>query len=398
MPTPAVASTAAPGHPPPLRVLISCGEASGDLYAGALMRALQAGGPVEASGLGGGHLASAGATLIEDYRGLSVTGLTEAVSVLRRSWQTLRSLDDAARRIRPDVFVAIDFPDFNFRLLPRMRRLKVPIVYYVSPQIWAWRPARMHTLRQYVDRMLVIFPFESELYERAGVPCEFVGHPLVDLARPSRSKAEVLAAAGLHTERPTVALLPGSRANEVGRLLSSLVEAARLMQSTVPSLQFVIARAPSLDDSLFEPARAAAQAGLPLAVLERSADDVLAAADAAVTASGTATVQAALHGTPLVVVYRLSRPSFLLARAFVKVRAAAMVNLVAGRHIVAELIQQDCTATRIAEEVLPLVTDPSRAAAMRRDLADVRARLGGPGASARAAAAIRRVAESAHAP
>lgn len=391
---PAAAPTAAPGQSRPLRVLLSCGEASGDLYAGALVRALGAAGPVEASGLGGGHLASAGATLIADYRGLSVTGVTEALTVLPRSWRTLGALGDAARRTPPDVFVAIDFPDFNFRLLPVMRRLGVPVVYYVSPQIWAWRASRMQTLRRHVNRMLVIFPFEREIYERAGVPCEFVGHPLIDLARPARPRAEVQAAAGLTGDGPLVALLPGSRPNEVARLLPPLADAARLMRAAVPSMQFLVARAPSLDDRLFAPIEAARQDGIPVGVLEGASDDVLAVADAAATASGTATVQAALHGTPLVVVYRLSASSFALARAFVRVGAAGMVNLVAGRRIVPELIQRDCTPARIAEALLPLVTDKARAEAVRRDLAEVRSRLGGPGASDRAAAAVRRLVDA----
>jgi lipid-A-disaccharide synthase len=384
------AATAARDSAGSPRVLISCGEASGDLYAGALVHALRAQAPgVAVSGLGGECLRAAGASLIGDYRGLSVTGLTEAAVVLSRSWRMLGAIGHAAAAARPDVFVPIDFPDFNFRLLPVMRRLGVPIVYYVSPQLWAWRPGRLRTIRRYIDRMLVIFPFEVELYERAGVPVEFVGHPLVDLAVARRPRADVLAGAGLRPEQPVVSLLPGSRPNEVTRLLPGLLAAARLIRDRVRGAQFLIARAPALDEALFAPARDAARAGLPVATLERAADDVLAAGDVVVTASGTATVQAALHGRPLVIVYRLSPLSSLMARAFLRLETYGMVNLVAGRRIVPELIQSEFTPTRVADETVSLLTDRARADAMRRDLAEVRARLGGPGASARAAAVIK---------
>ncbi len=208
--------------------MISCGEASGDLYAGALATELSALDPaIRIYGFGGAALARAGAELVGDYRGFAVTGLSEALAVLPRSWRMLRTLGARAAAERPDVFVAIDFPDFNFRLLPVMHRLGVPVVYYVSPQLWAWRPGRMATLARYVSRMLVIFPFEAPIYERAGVPVEFVGHPLIDLANATAGRVPFLTGLGLDPERPVVALLPGSRPNEVTRILPELVAAAR---------------------------------------------------------------------------------------------------------------------------------------------------------------------------
>src|SRR5690242_9056730 len=202
------------------RVMLSCGEPSGDLYAGALVAALRAAHPgIEAFGFGGERMRAAGAELVGDYRGFSVTGLVEALSVLPRSWTMLRRLEEAARARRPDVFVAIDFPDFNFRLLPVMRRLGVPIVYYISPQLWAWRLGRMKTIRANVDRMLVIFPFERKLYEDAHVPVEFVGHPLIDLIEPPIARGAWFSEHGLDASRRTVALLPGSRPNEVRQML-----------------------------------------------------------------------------------------------------------------------------------------------------------------------------------
>jgi lipid-A-disaccharide synthase len=375
--------------------MLSCGEASGDLYAGALVNALRERDPdVKPFGFGGERLRAAGADLVGDYRGISVTGLSEALAVLPRSWRLLRQLTDAATLTRPDVFVAVDFPDFNFRLLPAMRKLGIPIVYYVSPQVWAWRPGRLDTLRQYVDKMLVIFPFEAELYRQAGVPVEFVGHPLIDLAKAGRPRPELLPSVGLDPAHPVIALLPGSRANEVRRILPRLLDAAVLAAAGVPRVQVLIARAPSLDDALFEPVAATRAAGLPIGLVEGATDDVLAAADVVVTASGTATVQTALHGRPMVIVYRLSPMTYTVGRSVVRVSTYGMVNLVAGRTIVPELIQDRFTPDAVAREAISLLTDERRVETMKRDLAEMRARLGGPGASQRAAASVHAVASA----
>lgn len=368
--------------------MISCGEASGDLYAGALTRALQTQGSVEVFGFGGEQLRSAGATLTGDFRGFSVTGLTEALSVLRRSWAMLGTLTAAARDQRPDVFVAIDFPDFNFRLLPRLKALGIPIVYYISPQLWAWRAGRMKTLKQYVDHMLVIFPFEEAIYRDAGIPVTFVGHPLIDLALPQRSREETCRAAGLDPFKPIVALLPGSRTNELHLLTPVLVDAVRQLVQKMPGVQFLVARAPSLDDGLFSTLERLRAEGAPLGLLPDAADDVLAAADVVITASGTATVQTALHGKPMVIVYRVSPLTYAIGRRIVKLPNYGMVNLVAGRTIVTELIQEACTSERVSQETFALLTDHTRAATMREDLAEVVRRLGGAGASQRAARAV----------
>ncbi len=376
------------GAPP--RVMVSSGEASGDAYAAALARDLEALRPgVEVFGFGGRALAATGADLVDDYTKYAVTGLSEALRVVPQSYRLLRRLTAEAARRRPDVFVAIDFPDFNFRLLPRIAALGIPIVYYVSPQLWAWRPSRIKVIRQHVSKMIVIFPFEAAIYEKASVPVTFVGHPLVDLARPSAGRADWLAAQGLDPARPVLALLPGSRPNEVDRLLPVLAAAVPLVAAEVPGLQVLVARAPALADDAFD-----AIARRPgVRVVTGATDDVLAAADAVVTASGTATVQTALHGRPMVVVYRLSPTSYALARRFVRLPHYAMVNLIAGRAVVPELIQHDCTPERVAAHVVPLLVDQTRAAAMRAALAARRARRGGGGASRRAAEAVLEAAE-----
>ncbi len=371
-------------------MLISCGEPSGDLYAGELVREVRRLDPaIRVAGFGGGRLRAAGAELVGDFEGLTVTGLVEAVRVLPRSWLMYRRLLHESAVHPPDVFVAVDFPDFNVRVAAALKRRGVPVVYYISPQVWAWRAGRLRTLARIVDRMLVIFPFEEDLYRRAGVPVEFVGHPLVDLARARQSRQAFLTDCGLRPEAPTIALLPGSRPNEVRAILPDLVRAAALMAVRRPGVQFVLARAPHLDEGLFAPL--AAPQLPPIAVVEGRADDVLAASDVVLTASGTATVQAAIHGRPMVIVYRVDPLTYRVARRFVRVASYGMVNLVAGRRVMPELIQEAFTPEAVAAEALELLGDAQRAAAARAALAEVRARLGGGGASRRAAEAIRRL-------
>jgi lipid-A-disaccharide synthase len=372
-----------------VRLLLSCGEPSGDLYAAALTRELRALDPAAVvAGLGGPALAAAGGVLIDDYRGLAVTGLTEAIAKVPRSYATIRRLTRAARLDRPDALVVIDFPDFNFPLARRVKRLGIPVIYYISPQIWAWRAGRLKTIREIADRVLVIFPFEEAIYRDAGVPVEFVGHPLVDLAKASAPRDAFLRAHGLSPDAPTIAMLPGSRANEVGRILPDLLAAARLIASRVPGTQVLLARAPNLDDHLFAALRDGAP---PITSIEGDTDAILASADVALTASGTATVQTALHNTPMVIVYRLSPMTYRIGRRLVKVDAVGMVNLIAGRTIVPELIQEAFTPEAVAHEAVSMLTDPARSAAIREGLADVRAKLAGTGASRRAAEAILRV-------
>jgi len=379
-----------------VRLLLSCGEASGDLYAGALTRELRALQPsLTIAGLGGPQFEAAGGRLIDDYRDIAVTGLTEAIAKVPRSFAALRRLVAAARAERPDALVVIDSPDFNFRLAPAIKKLGVPVVYYISPQIWAWRAGRLKAIRGFADRVLVIFPFEEAIYREGGVPVEFVGHPLVDLSAPSRPRAGFLAAHGLSPSAPTVAILPGSRPNEVSRILPDLVAAAGLVRQRIPDAQFVVARAPHLFDRLFEPVKAIA-AGI--AIVEGDTNTVLASADVALTASGTATVQTALHDTPMVIVYRLSPLTYRLGKRLVNVSTVGMVNLIAGEMIVPELIQDAFTPEAVAREAISMLTDRLRAAKIRDGLARVRAKLGGPGASRRAALAILNVVKRAVAP
>jgi lipid-A-disaccharide synthase len=372
-----------------MKVMISCGEASGDLYAGALVREIARIAPgTEAFGFGGPQLAASGADLVGDYRGLTVTGIVEVARQLPRTYAMYRRLVAAARARRPDVVVLVDFPDFNFRLGQAVHRLGIPVVYYISPQLWAWRSGRLATMRRFVGLVLVIFPFEPEMYRQAGIPVEFVGHPLVDLIPRAAPRAQVLGEHGLDPDAPTVALLPGSRPNEIRAILPVLADAARLVRQRVPGAQFLLARAPHLDDGLFAPVAALRSANVPVTVLEGRADDVLAVSDVTLTASGTATIQAALHECPMVIVYRLSPVTYRIGIRFVRVDTYGMVNLVAGRRVVPELIQDGFTPEATAEACVSLLNDVERVARMKVDLREVRERLGGAGASRRAAAAV----------
>ena len=375
--------------------MISCGEPSGDLYAGALAaEILELDPSTTITGFGGDRLAAAGATLVDNFKGLSVTGLLEVVRLLPRTYATYRRLVAEAERSRPDVFVAIDFPDFNFALARALKKRGIPVVYYISPQLWAWRSGRMRTMRRVVDRVLVIFPFEEPIYREAGVPVQWVGHPLFDVSPPRRPREVFLRDLGLDPASPLVALLPGSRTNELKEILPSLAAGACRIRERLPAAQFVVARAPHLKDELFAPLQPLTATGAAVRLLEGQADDVLAAADVALVASGTVTVQAALHECPMVVVYRLSALTYRVGRPFVKVDTFAMANLVAGRRVVPELIQDAFTPEAVAAEALRVLTDAAHAARVRLELREVRGRLGEAGASRRAAAAVLEVARA----
>ena len=381
------------------RVMLSCGEPSGDVYAGRLARALSAIRPgVDVFGFGGPQCADAGVRLIGSYEGLSVTGLTEALRVLPATFAMLRRLLRAARDTRPDVLVLIDYPDFNFRLMSALAKDGIKVAYYVTPQVWAWRPGRMKVLKRHVTLALPIFPFEETLYREAGVPVKFLGHPLVDTvpappadpADAARATADRRRALGLVPDRQVLALLPGSRHNEVSRLAPVMAQAMPAIAARVPGVQMVVACAPGRPLADF--AVLAGATPTPLLVEGRTGD-VLAAADVVVTASGTATAETALHERPMVVVYKLSPLTYALGKPLVTIDTYAMANLVAGERIVPELIQDACTADAIAAEAVSFLTDRDRWERTRARLAETRAKLGPPGSSARVAEAVLGVAD-----
>jgi lipid-A-disaccharide synthase len=376
------------------RVLIASGEASGDLYAAELLRHLRLAEPeLVAVGLGGDRLQAQGAVLLAHIRDLAMVGLAEVVRHLRRLRRVFRDVLAEVDLHRPDVAVLLDYPDFNLRLARELHRRGIPVVYFVSPQIWAWRRGRIRAIRATVARMLVLFPFEEPLYRAAGVPVTFVGHPLVELVKPELTRTALLTELGLDAKRPLLAVLPGSRPAEIAHNLPVVAEALRRVQARRPDVQLVLALAPALDVSTLR----AHLHGLDVRIVAERTHAIVSGADAAIVASGTATVETAILGTPMVVVYRLSWLTYLLGRPFVSVPHYAMVNLIAGQRIVPELMQGDFTAPNVEREVMRLLDDRDYTSRMRTELAAVRARLGGPGASGRAAAAVLEVLREARA-
>jgi lipid-A-disaccharide synthase len=366
-------------------VLVSCGEPSGDLYAGDLVHHLrQRAGPLDVFGLGGDRLEAEGGRLLAHVRDLAVVGLLEVLRHLRRLRAVFRTVLEEVDRTRPAVAVLVDYADFNLRLARELKGRGVPVVYYVSPQVWAWRRGRVRAIRKSVDQMVVIFPFEEPLYREAGVPVTFVGHPLVDLARPAADRSAFLAGEGLDPSRPVLAVLPGSRRQEVVHNLAPIAGALRRLRELRADLQFALAVAPALDPAVLD----RDLAGLKVVRIGGQTHALLSAASAGIVASGTATVEAALMDLPMVVVYRLSPLTYALGRPFVRVPHYAMANLIAEREIVKELIQRDFQPETVTREVLAVLEDAGRRDRVREGLALVRSRLGPPGASARAAAVV----------
>jgi lipid-A-disaccharide synthase len=330
---------------------------------------------------------AAGVRLLRDLEGLSVVGGTEVLGRLPALAGAFRTLSRRLREGRPRGVVLIDFPDFNLRLARRARRLGIPVVYFLAPQVWAWRRGRLRAMARDVGRVLAVFPFEVGVYQEAGVPVELVGHPLLDvLPEPDRG----LARAGLAGPgEPLVGLLPGSRIAEVRRLLPSLLGAARELARRRPSCRFALPRAETVPAGLVE--GLVRDAGLPVRLLAGQAHRVMAAADVVLVASGTATLEAACLGVPMVIVYRLSGLSYRLARVLVRgVRHIGLPNILAGREVVPELIQGQATPGALARAALPLLEDGPARSAQLAGLAEVRARLGPAGAGRRAAEAVLR--------
>ncbi len=362
-----------------MNLLISAGEASGDLHGARLLHALRAARPdVAAFGMGGARLAEAGLETIARSESVAVVGISEVADKLPELSRAFRALAAAARSRRPDAAVLIDFPDFHALLARRLRRGGVPLIYYVSPQVWAWRAGRARTIAGRARRIITLFPFETAIYRRFGADAVCAGHPLVDDVREGLAVPSPL---GTKTRRRLV-LLPGSRRRELERHWATLSEAATRLARRF-DLELVAIRAAGLPEKLYDGAAARG-----IRVVSEGMHSVLASADLAFVASGTATLEAALCGAPMVVIYRASWLSHAVARALVKLEWASLVNIVGGREIVPELIQDRLTAENLEREGAAILSSPERAAAMKRGLAEVAAALGPPGASDRAAAYV----------
>ena len=372
---------------PTISLLLSAGEASGDMYAARLAVALKQRADVAIFGMGGAQMRAAGVDTVTDYSEVSVVGITEILSHLPSLVRAMRHLVTAAEQRKPALAVLTDFPGFHLRLARKLKARGVRNAYYICPQFWAWRPWRVRVVRRRFARALCIFPFEEKFYGDAGVPVEFIGHPLVGSVQASVDRKSFCQEQGLNSQEPLVAILPGSRTAELRQHLPVLRESCLRIHRQARA-QFVVAAAPGSDAAALREGWAP---DLPLRVVENRTYDALGAADAAIVSSGTATVEAALLDAPMVVVYRVTPLTALLAKSLVRIPFFSMVNLIAERRVVPELIQSDFTPDRVASEVLRLLREPGARDTMRAGLAEVRQRLGPPGAIDRAADAILRL-------
>jgi lipid-A-disaccharide synthase len=366
-------------------VLIVAGEASGDLHGSNLVREIQKlDRDLRFFGIGGDDLSSAGVEILEHSREMAVMGLTEVIGKLGKIFSVMRAMREACAARRPVAAILVDYPEFNLRLAKSLKAMDIPVFYYISPQVWAWRSGRVMTIRRLVTKMAVIFPFEKEFYRENGLKVEFVGHPLVDRIAPLKDPGKTREELGIAQGSRVVAIVPGSRLSEVRGLLGPLMDAAELLQARHPGLEFVLPVAPTLDRR--EIASTCSRPGVKVRLFDGRLNELVGISEVALVASGTATVETAIMGTPMVIVYRVSPLTYIAGRMFINVNSIGMVNLIAGRQVAPELIQGDATGPGIAAEAEKLLGDPILRASVKAELAGVRKALGEPGASARAAA------------
>jgi len=370
------------------KIMIVAGEASGDIYGADLAReALKLDPSLHFFGIGGARMREAGVDTLVDSADMAVVGLVEVLKhfdVISGAFLKLKRILFSGR---PDLLILIDYPGFNLRLAKAARKAGVKVLYYISPQIWAWRQGRVRKIARLVDHMAVILPFEAPFYERAGVPVSFVGHPMIDLVKVSGGRDEAAAGFGLDPGRKIVGLFPGSRRNEIERLLPVIVGAAVLLKQRFPDIQFALPLASTLRHEDIAPQLAAA--GLEVAITRERIHDLIRACDAVISVSGTVTLEIALVGTPMVIIYKLSPLTYQLAKRLVKVNNIGLCNIVGGETVVKELIQAEANPAMVADEIGAILTDAGYAGSIREKLAAIRERLGGGGASANVARLIR---------
>ena len=366
-------------------ILLVTGEASGDLHGAKLALALQELEPsIELVGVGGNGMAQAGVKLVPDIARVDAMGVP-GIGQLWRGWKTLRRLSVLVRQTRFDAIILIDSPGMNLRLAKVAAKASQTIIYYIAPQVWAWGQRRIHLIRKVIKRVLAILPFEEDYFRNAGIVCDYVGHPLLDEIADSYSVVWERRALDLPPEEMVIGLLPGSRAKEVQDLLPILLEACQIIQKTYPHLQLVLAQAESLSDSLLEQLL---PPGSAVKIIHKKTNEVIAASDLVLVASGTATLQTALIGTPMVIVYRTSHLTYLIGKRLVTIPYIGLVNILAEEPLVPEMIQEQANPQNIAREALSILGDQTRQRMMKEKFQALRQSLGNPGASKRAAEKI----------
>lgn len=370
------------------KIMIMAGEASGDLHGANLAREIKRIDPsVALFGVGSREMRNAGVQQLADASEIAVVGLTEVVRHLPVIMRVYGKLKRFLMQERPDLLVLIDFPDFNIMLGKAARKLGIPVVYYISPQVWVWRKGRIRTIAQLVKAMVVVFPFEVALYQKEGVDTRFVGHPLTDVVRSDLTPEQAKRSLGLDADRRTVALMPGSRRTEIRDLLPDMLEAAGTLLSRFCDLQFILPVAPTLDRSFLQVFLEGAE--VPVTVVDGRVYDVLRASDAAIVTSGTATLETGLMAVPMVIVYRISGFTYyILSKLVHGLEHVGLVNIVCGKRLVPELIQEEASPANIADAVARMLNDPGYHDEIRGGLTEMRNRLGETGASARAASVV----------
>lgn len=365
----------------PKSVVLVAGEASGDLHGAHLIDALRRRHPdIRISGAGGAAMKAAGAQIIVDIRDLSVMGIT---AVFHKVPQILRHMSRLKRLLaehRPDLLILIDFQDFNLHLAGYAKKKGIPVLFYISPKVWAWRAGRVHKIKRRVDHMAVILPFEKSFYDRHGVPATFVGHPLMDGAPPENGHDQ----RGLSEQNRSVALLPGSRENEVSRLLPEMLKAARILQSTDPELSFEISRAPSIDSAMIEEIARSHDVD-HTHITDDPVYAIFGRCRLAIVASGTASLEAAIYGIPTIIVYSVSALSYIIGKRLVHVPHIGLANLIANKRVLPELVQDQAAAPQIAATAQHLLSDGEAYRRMQNELRGIRKQLGRAGASDRVA-------------
>ena len=363
--------------------MIIAGEASGDLHGATLAHAIQNRSSSTALfGVGGSAMQAAGVRRILDSNTLSVVGITEVVAKLPVIHHGFVTVTRALRREQPDLLILIDFPDFNFLVASVAKKLQIPVLYYISPQIWAWRQNRVKTIRRLVDHMAVIFPFEAAFYRRHRVPVTFVGHPLLDRIEP----APVRLTGSATSAAPVIGLVPGSREKEVTTLLPIMLQAALRIKRQIPAARFLVSCAATISPDLVTAMAKPFDAALAPQIVQGAIVDLLARSRLLIAASGTVTLEAALHGVPAVIIYKISPLSYWLGKRLIKVDHIGIVNLIAGKTLLPELIQDDASPRRIADTIVDLIRDPHGLERIKSELAGLKDLLGGAGASDRVAA------------
>ncbi len=369
------------------KIMMLAGEPSGDLHGSNLASELKMASPgIELFGVGGEKMRKAGVNLIFDLKDLAITGLLDVIKNYFRLKKIQAALLSKVKDVRPDLIILIDYPDFNLRFAKKVKKLNLPVIYYISPQVWAWRKGRIKLIKRYIKKIFVIFKFEEELYKKAGVDVEFVGHPLLDAVRPSVPKGEFLKRLNLYPGKKFIALLPGSRTRLVKTLLPIMLNSGKRIYEKLPDTRFLISKSPSVDMSVYT--NELNKFNLPLTLVENNTYDVISAADFVLTISGTSTLETAILGKPMAIIYKLPLLEYVLAKPLLRLKNIGLVNIVAGVEIVPEFLQLKTRPENIAKAAIDILSDEIKYESIKNKLNLVKNQLYPDGASKKAAASI----------